>query len=659
MKKILTLLALLWALPSLAQFSISQLPPATTPLNGTELFPCTQLGATKKCLTGSVIAASNAAFLLQSPNASLPLSRTLVGTANEILLADGGALGNLVLSTPQPIATTSDVTFHSLLLTVDLTVPNGGTGVSTLTGLVLGNGASAMSAYAGTSCTNQFVRALSLNGTATCNTVANTDLANSSFTLNGASVSLGGTRTLSLASADFVNQGTTTTVLHGNAAGNPAFSAVSLTTDVSNVLPSANGGTSFGTYTLGDILYSSATNTLAKLPGNITTTKNFLTQTGSGAVSAAPAWGTIAAADLPGAFSGFANPSGLIGLAAVNGVATTATRSDATHALDQSIAPTWSAQHIFSKAFTTSGTAGNYAVFLQSATPALALDATGAAADAKVWELTATNTDLLGRISNDAGSTTKLWLDVTRAANVVTAVALGNTTDKPPITLNGATTIPAPTTGSALTVTSVANSNAVTINTPATAGQSFGILATAGTNSADYNATFRDAGTNNILVLRGDRQVLMAGITATSAAQTGTVCWSATGGLLSIDTTVACLASTRKVKQNILPLESGIWELMKLAPVSYELRPEFDWGHAGKQIGLVAEDVAAVDPRLVALDDNGDPRGVRYMQMTALLVKSVQQQQYEIYALWAALVGSFAFTYFRTRKPRLAVDQRR
>lgn len=29
-----------------------------------------------------------------------------------------------------------------------------------------------------------------------------------------------------LASADFVNQGTTTTVLHGNAAGNPAFSAV-------------------------------------------------------------------------------------------------------------------------------------------------------------------------------------------------------------------------------------------------------------------------------------------------------------------------------------------------------------------------------------------------------------------------------------------------
>lgn len=44
--------------------------------------------------------------------------------------------------------------------------------------------------------------------------------------------------------------GTTTTVLHGNAAGAPTFGAVSLTSDVSGQLPIANGGTglsSFGT----------------------------------------------------------------------------------------------------------------------------------------------------------------------------------------------------------------------------------------------------------------------------------------------------------------------------------------------------------------------------------------------------------------------------
>jgi len=46
-----------------------------------------------------------------------------------------------------------------------------------------------------------------------------------------------------LSSALFLNQGTTTTVLHGNAAGNPSWSAISLSADVTGTLPVANGGT--------------------------------------------------------------------------------------------------------------------------------------------------------------------------------------------------------------------------------------------------------------------------------------------------------------------------------------------------------------------------------------------------------------------------------
>lgn len=45
-----------------------------------------------------------------------------------------------------------------------------------------------------------------------------------------------------------------------------------------------------------------------------------------------------------------ADPTGTIGLAAVNGVLTTALRSDGAPALSQAIAPTWSAAHIFSVA---------------------------------------------------------------------------------------------------------------------------------------------------------------------------------------------------------------------------------------------------------------------------------------------------------------------
>ena len=50
--------------------------------------------------------------------------------------------------------------------------------------------------------------------------------------------------------------------------------------------------------TLGDIMYHDGTDDV-RLAGNITSTNNFLIQTGTGAVSSAPAWGAIVAGDLP------------------------------------------------------------------------------------------------------------------------------------------------------------------------------------------------------------------------------------------------------------------------------------------------------------------------------------------------------------------------
>ncbi len=69
----------------------------------------------------------------------------------------------------------------------------------------------------------------------------------------------------------------------------------------------AAAGAGFTGLVLGDIFYSSAANTLAVLSGNITVTKKFLTQTGTGAVSAAPAWDTLVSGDIP---NNAANTSG-------------------------------------------------------------------------------------------------------------------------------------------------------------------------------------------------------------------------------------------------------------------------------------------------------------------------------------------------------------
>jgi hypothetical protein len=56
--------------------------------------------------------------------------------------------------------------------------------------------------------------------------------------------------------------------------------------------------TTLTTSTLGDLPYSSATNTLSKLAGNTTTTRKFLRQTGNGTVSAAPDWDTVTSSDV-------------------------------------------------------------------------------------------------------------------------------------------------------------------------------------------------------------------------------------------------------------------------------------------------------------------------------------------------------------------------
>lgn len=154
--------------------------------------------------------------------------------------------------------------FISINLGVVVAVGSGGTGLSSGTSggilgfiaptviassgllaanqLVLGGGAGATPSTLGSLGSATTVLHGNAGGAPTFGAVANADLVNASVTINGKAVALGSAITLALASADFANQGTTTTVLHGNAGGNPSFGAVVLTTDVSGRLPSGNGG---------------------------------------------------------------------------------------------------------------------------------------------------------------------------------------------------------------------------------------------------------------------------------------------------------------------------------------------------------------------------------------------------------------------------------
>lgn len=114
------------------------------------------------------------------------------------------------------------------------------------------------------------------NSTYLTTTTAGTTYVPLTRTINGKALS--SNITLGLASSDFANQGTTTTVLHGNASGNPSFGAVGLTTDVTGILPTANGGTGTATLSTAVIINQAASPQTGGL--NLTGTGTF----GSGVI---------------------------------------------------------------------------------------------------------------------------------------------------------------------------------------------------------------------------------------------------------------------------------------------------------------------------------------------------------------------------------------
>jgi hypothetical protein len=90
--------------------------------------------------------------------------------------------------------------------------------------------------------------------------------------------------------------------------GAPVWGALNLAgVGVSGNLPESHGGTNQSSYATGDTLYASATNTLSKLSGNTTTTKQFLSQTGTGSVSQAPSWASLSASDIQSGVLGATN----------------------------------------------------------------------------------------------------------------------------------------------------------------------------------------------------------------------------------------------------------------------------------------------------------------------------------------------------------------
>lgn len=114
---------------------------------------------------------------LDANGAATCSSASLTADVSGILPTANGGTANAFFTVSGPSASAKTFTFPNASSTVltsnaAVTVAQGGTGAATLTGLVKGNGTSAMTAYAGATCTNQFPRSLDANGAATCASVS-------------------------------------------------------------------------------------------------------------------------------------------------------------------------------------------------------------------------------------------------------------------------------------------------------------------------------------------------------------------------------------------------------------------------------------------------------------------------------------------------------
>ena len=152
-------------------------------------------------------------------------------------------------------------------------------------------------------------------------------------------------------------------------------------------------------------------------------------------------------------------------------------------------------------------------------------------------------------------------------------------------------------------------------------------------STGGYLQVLNSAASSAIFLLNDSGNPFFPGMPSSTAAQSGTVCYTSSNGALSYDPSLGCLSSTIRVKEHVKNLDIGLPQVLAMRPVTYDLKPEFNPAHLGHQVGLIAEELDKVDDRLVGRDSNGVIEGVRYAQLTAVLVKSIQEMQIEIDSL--------------------------
>lgn len=118
-----------------------------------------------------------------------------------------------------------------------------------------------------------------------------------------------------------------------------------------------------------------------------------------------------------------------------------------------------------------------------------------------------------------------------------------------------------------------------------------------------------------------------------NSATTSSVCYNTATGALTYDGTIGtCNTSSIRFKHDIQSLIKSepdpLSAVMRMQPISFYYND--DMHTSGEQISLLAENLAAIDPRLVSYDNEGKPRSLRIFAIIGYLTAAIQQQQKQI-----------------------------
>ena len=134
----------------------------------------------------------------------------------------------------------------------------------------------------------------------------------------------------------------------------------------------------------------------------------------------------------------------------------------------------------------------------------------------------------------------------------------------------------------------------------------------------DYNIAIGNRG------VPGEAHTIRIGTTGTQtdayiAGITGTTVPTGVPVIVDADGHLGTTTSSARFKEAIKPMDKASETILALKPVTFRYKHDLD--PAGiPQFGLVAEEVAKVNPDLVARDEQGKPYTVRYEAVNAMLL---------------------------------------